>query len=110
VQFHFATILSPWVRRALLAGGFGLGTPASHVYRDLAAVVPYRGGASDNYSSGVELRQSEDLEVADVKTSSTTTEDDEYQPIVQENTPFFHIDLQSAVRAAESGVGKRGLK
>ncbi|KAJ3558108.1 hypothetical protein NM688_g1116 [Phlebia brevispora] len=25
VEFHFATVLSPWIRRALVAGGFGTG-------------------------------------------------------------------------------------
>lgn len=105
MQFHFAPILSPWIRRALVAGGFGFGVPASHVPRDLAAVVPYRGGARDIYSSSVALHHSEDLEVADGK-QSTTPQADEYQPVVQEDTPFFHLDLQSAVRAAEGGDGK----
>jgi len=102
VEFHFATILSPWIRRALLAGGFGLGVSASRTPRDLAAVVPYRDGRSDIYTSGVELR--EDVEVGDVKKSASQI--DEYEPIVSENTPFFHVDLQSAVRAAESGIGR----
>lgn len=101
MQFHFATILSPWIRRALLAGGFGLGVSASRAPRDLAAVVPYRGGRSDIYTSGVELN--EDLEVGDAKKLSAS-QVDEYGPIVLENTPFFHVDLQSAVRAAESGI------
>jgi solute carrier family 26 (sodium-independent sulfate anion transporter), member 11 len=102
MQFHFAPILSPWIRRALLAGGFGLGISASHIPRDLAAVVPYRGGRSD-ISSGLELHPVEDAEVGYVK-KSPTTQNDKYQPIVPDNTPFFHIDLQSAVRAAESGI------
>jgi solute carrier family 26 (sodium-independent sulfate anion transporter), member 11 len=105
LQFHFATILSPWIRRALLAGGFGLGIPASHIPRDLAAVVPYRDGRNDISTSGLELHPSEDIEVVDVKKSPASQNDsDKYQPIVPENTPFFHIDLQSAVRAAESGI------
>ncbi|WFC95303.1 hypothetical protein MBRA1_001950 [Malassezia brasiliensis] len=39
VEFHFAQILSPWIRRALLAGDFGTGSIRRHV-RELAAVVP----------------------------------------------------------------------
>ncbi|KAF8232378.1 sulfate permease [Tricholoma matsutake] len=106
IEFHFATILSPWIRRALLAGGFGLGALASHVPRDLASVVPYRDGRSNLYASGVELRHpNEDIEGRDVK-NATSSQIDEYQPIVEETTPFFHIDLQSAVRAAESGVSR----
>lgn len=30
VEFHFSGILSPWVRRALIAGGFGQGIRESH--------------------------------------------------------------------------------
>ena len=38
VQFHFAHILSPWIRRALLAGGFGTGRIHRHV-TEIASVV-----------------------------------------------------------------------
>lgn len=38
VQFHFAHILSPWIRRALLAGGFGTGRMHRHV-TEIASVV-----------------------------------------------------------------------
>jgi len=38
VQFHFAHILSPWIRRALLAGGFGTGRLQRHV-TEIAPVV-----------------------------------------------------------------------
>ncbi len=31
VEFHFANILSPWIRRALLAGGFGTGEASRHI-------------------------------------------------------------------------------
>ncbi|GAA5969941.1 hypothetical protein JCM11641_008092, partial [Rhodosporidiobolus odoratus] len=45
VQFHFATILSPFIKRALLAGGFGTGVGWSGDERplEIAPVVP--GGA-----------------------------------------------------------------
>ncbi|WFD33427.1 hypothetical protein MCUN1_000240 [Malassezia cuniculi] len=39
VQFHFAHLLSPWIRRALLAGGFGTGTVSRHI-TEVASVVP----------------------------------------------------------------------
>lgn len=39
IEFHFANILSPWIRRALLAGGFGTGTARKHVV-EIAPVVP----------------------------------------------------------------------
>lgn len=38
VEFHFASILSPWIRRGLLAGGFGLGFPSKRI-TEIAPVV-----------------------------------------------------------------------
>ena len=39
VEFHFAHITSPWVRRALIAGGFGAGKPLKEII-EVAPVVP----------------------------------------------------------------------
>jgi len=39
VEYHFANIISPWVRRALIAGGFGTGTPLKEIV-EIAPVVP----------------------------------------------------------------------
>ncbi|KAG6920007.1 hypothetical protein DXG01_013356 [Tephrocybe rancida] len=105
VEFHFATILSPWIRRALTAGGFGLGISSSRIPADLAAVVPYRDGTSLN-TRDIDLEH--DLETGDTKKANNGSEsshsDPDCEPIIAEDTPFFHIDLLSAVRAAESGV------
>lgn len=38
VDFYFATITSPWIRRALLAGGFGTGQTSQH-YTEVAPVI-----------------------------------------------------------------------
>jgi sodium-independent sulfate anion transporter 11 len=56
VEFHFAGILSPWTRRALIAGGFGKGHgPHGHA-PDVAPVVrPYGvGGDADPSNTAVE--------------------------------------------------------
>ena len=64
VEFHFATILSPWIRRALVAGGFGTGLPASSGPREIAPVVPYRGGYDEPHTS---QHSPTDVETLDVK-------------------------------------------
>ncbi|KAF9466400.1 sulfate permease [Collybia nuda] len=105
VEFHFATILSPWIRRALTAGGFGTGVSASRIPRDLAAVVPYRDGRESFDVDSSNL--SEDIENGDIKKIRSRTSSrngGEFEPIVPSDTPFFHIDLQAAVCAAESGL------
>lgn len=38
IEFHFANILSPWIRRALLAGGFGTGNTSGRIV-EVAPVV-----------------------------------------------------------------------
>ncbi|KAJ3908432.1 sulfate transporter family-domain-containing protein [Lentinula edodes] len=116
VEFHFASILSPWIRRALVAGGFGLGTPSSRAPHEIAAVVPYRDGLGDRQLS--DLRQNVREHADDIETGLSTSaqgkesinsfeiETTGYAPLPLD-TPFFHLDLESAVRAAESGLELR---
>ncbi|KAJ3568520.1 hypothetical protein NP233_g5664 [Leucocoprinus birnbaumii] len=112
VEFHFATILSPWIRRALVAGGFGYGTPYSKFPREVAAVIPHkmlenRLPQGDETSSQSSV---EDIETGAVKVQAQLMESDAelrtWEPLLPEDTPFFHLDLQSAVRAAESGLDR----
>ncbi|KAI0665048.1 sulfate permease [Cubamyces menziesii] len=93
VDFHFATILSPWIRRALVAGGFGTGASSSNAPTEIAPVVPYRGGRT----------LPKENKVTDVEAIEEISEDSQ-APIVPEDTPYFHFDLISAVRAAEAGL------
>ncbi|KAG2146934.1 sulfate transporter family-domain-containing protein [Suillus bovinus] len=104
VEFHFATILSPWIRRSLIAAGFGIGTPAVEYSIEIAPVVPYRGGRREKWWEDASSPGIEDIETHSESlppTSGTV-------PIVPIETPFFHFDLTSAVRAAEAGVEKSG--
>ncbi|KAI0781182.1 sulfate permease [Trametes elegans] len=96
VEFHFATILSPWIRRALIAGGFGTGV--SNAPAEIAPVVPYRGGRT----------LPEKHKVVDIEAIDEEGVDVSEAPIVPEDTPFFHFDLTSAVRAAEAGLAPLG--
>ncbi|KNZ75409.1 putative sulfate permease C3H7.02 [Termitomyces sp. J132] len=107
VEFHFATVLSPWIRRALIAGGFGIGISSSGILPDLASVVPY-GENSTNFIATQDVNLAHDLESGSVKKSHDESESqsESSEPIISQDTPFFHIDLVSAVRAAESGIGR----
>jgi sodium-independent sulfate anion transporter 11 len=40
VSFHFSGILSPWIQRALIAGGFGTSDRPLNIPVDVATVVP----------------------------------------------------------------------
>ncbi|KEP54943.1 sulfate permease [Rhizoctonia solani 123E] len=107
VEFHFASILSPWIRRALVAGGFGMEEHGRVIPHEIAPVVPppqgeYT-GPNEEYAitttisktPGGDYRDLEDLK----STSSSVTEFE--AAIVSRSTPYFHLDLNSAVRAAE---------
>jgi sodium-independent sulfate anion transporter 11 len=110
VEFHFATILSPWIRRALVAGGFGVGTSTISVPHEIASVVPYRGGNRDTFTS--DFKQPEDTEsqgaTHDLGSQASNTGDyhglTNRAPLSAVETPFLHFDLAQAVNAAESSL------
>ena len=99
VEFHFASILSPWIRRALVAGGFGYDHRLRYDSRshDVAAASPH-----DVLHVGL---SSTDIEGKDVSfhDPSYGAIDRGEASVVQVDTPFFHLDLAEAVAAAEAG-------
>jgi sodium-independent sulfate anion transporter 11 len=107
VEFHFASILSPWIRRALVAGGFGTDEHGRAIPHEIAPVVPPPGGEytgpNDEYAVTPSTPPRKDRDVEDVKSASTSVTELE-APIVSRSTPYFHLDLNSAVRAAETAV------
>jgi sodium-independent sulfate anion transporter 11 len=106
-QFHFAGIQSVWIRRALVAAGFGRGALSSGLPIEIGhSTLPYhdvttlatdrRAGPSDE--EAIDLKRKED---------SPHSGADADGGLLSPDTPFFHIDLFAAVRAAESAVGER---
>ncbi len=104
VEFHFASILSPWIRRSLVAGGFGYDRRSRPDNRrhDVAAATPpdnvLRVGPS---LTDIEAREMKEVPFHD---PSYGTVDHGEAPAVQVDTPFFHLDLAEAVAAAEAGL------
>jgi sodium-independent sulfate anion transporter 11 len=106
IEFHFASILSPWIRRALVAGGFGYDHRVQSTRpHDVATVVPY----DDPQTRGpipkdVEVGDSQDHSVYD-DTAYGRVQHGEASA-VPIDTPYFHLDLAEAVAAAEASVLK----
>ncbi|KAJ6493233.1 sulfate transporter family-domain-containing protein [Mycena sanguinolenta] len=101
VEFHFATLRSPWIRRALIAGGFGTGVPSSRVPLEIAKVVPYR----ELQDNTVQLRRDPDVEAGDKISKvpeSPAPSLEGCAPVIETDTPFFHVDIAAAVHTAES--------
>lgn len=91
-----------------MAGGFGIGNSASKFTGEVAPVVPYRDGHTA--PDGVPVLD-DDIEAGDVKrkvssSHSSVVEEGDYSLILSSETPFFHMDLAGAVRAAESGLDR----
>jgi len=115
IEFHFAGILSPWIRRALIAGGFGIGQPARGGPVEIAPVVPPSAGGGWGPGDEFPARQGQPREVieetdGDVEKNLKTVESGNSSqtsfeaPILSNLTPFFHFDVSTAVRAAEQSV------
>ncbi|KAH8107156.1 sulfate permease [Cristinia sonorae] len=123
VEFHFANILSPWVRRSLVAAGFGTGRVRVNVRREIAPVTrfhdqfisdPQHEDSDMGSERGDCLKTDADPEsVAQTQKSPSSRassdltyrsgmDDGQYNGLlVTSATPFFHFDLAAAVRAAE---------
>ncbi|KLO18575.1 high affinity sulfate permease [Schizopora paradoxa] len=121
IEFHFAGVLSPWIKRALVACGFGTGEPSARLPAEIAASQHY--GGLENLTHGTiteENAHSDDPELGlkrdrdSGKFTTETTENapkiDQYGALSSLDTPFFHFDLQSAVRAAELGANASDSK
>lgn len=107
-QFHFATLLSPWIRRALIAGGFGTGITPSRMPHEIAKVVSHRDGLQDsNPAEPRRLERESDVERGNIKIPKVSEPPDYslegYAPAVETDTPYFHLDLAVAVRVADRG-------
>lgn len=107
VEFHFASILSPWIRRSLVAAGFGydVGPHSPARPHDVGPTVdpPYDILQPGPHSADIEAGGAKGIEPADP--SYGTIQRGEASA-VQVDTPYFHLDLAEAVAAAEASLLK----
>lgn len=121
VDFHFAGILSPWIRRALIAAGFGIGVARHGTALEVAPVVPQddnlspadlarreterlqRNGEDSSDGSVIDKLESEysprALEDGYVTERRASTESGTTLPLLDRRTPFFHFDLADAINS-----------
>lgn len=101
----------------MVAGGFGIGIPSAQYPTEVAPVVPYRDLVTTGFpqsSTSDPVTNPDDPEKGFKKrsifkltaSSSRSARSDEAGAITSSETPFFHFDLASAVRAAELGATK----
>jgi solute carrier family 26 (sodium-independent sulfate anion transporter), member 11 len=118
-QFHFASILSPWTRRSLVAAGFGRSSgshpglrheiaPVTSFHDDFIA-DPEHTEADDSGKHAAHARTQDPESAAETHSSSRSSSEMTYDSdssegeaaLVPTATPYFHFDLTAAVRAAE---------
>lgn len=112
VTFHFCHILSPWVRRGLVAGGFGIPSDERARARIPVEIAPIAGPLNRSPDdvrgfifNDLRGKNQQDVEtghdtIQPVATASSSNTDFEGS-LVNVLTPYFHFDISSAVRAAE---------
>ncbi|KAI8319880.1 sulfate permease [Martensiomyces pterosporus] len=104
VSWHFAGVKSPWTRRALIAGGFGSSDSATRTVFSVANV-----GVSQDRDKPVvhaaHVDEEGSVESSGQKLAITESVDTLPLPILSTNHPFFHIDLDEALKATELELG-----
>jgi sodium-independent sulfate anion transporter 11 len=93
VEYHFVSILSPWVRRALMAESFGGDLDHLRPERHYVEVAFREGAALDTPDDQSDKRKGKYKDEEERDTVSATSEDGSYVPLVGTNTPFFHLDV-----------------
>ncbi|ODV60105.1 sulfate permease [Ascoidea rubescens DSM 1968] len=90
VEFHFANILSPWIKRALVAGGFGIDKfqynseeNKANVDAENRSSVPERGDEILYFNVTNQIKQ--------LDQEATLA----HLPVTATNFPFFHLDIPS---------------
>jgi sodium-independent sulfate anion transporter 11 len=107
VAFHFCHITSPWIRRGLIAGGFGIAQDERRragIPIEIAPIVGPLKMDEDTEFAYRDLRrdQSKDAEAGiQQNTSASSSQTDFEGSVLSTETPYFHFDISSAVRAAE---------
>lgn len=103
VDFHFCGILSPWTRRALIAGGFGQGKRRQGTTLEIAPVVAH---ANDVSSPNAPGRRGSEGEAGSSTGSSSPSEvtDDK---VGNDKKEFTASDVEAGLRPLETEPGRQ---
>jgi sodium-independent sulfate anion transporter 11 len=108
VEWHFAGVANRWTKRALVAAGFG----ADRIHSSegsgekgagsgpLIAVAGAAGSGSDAATQAPSGgKRVEDIETGEISPVSSTRANGRLVPVYGINRPFFHIDLETAIKS-----------
>ncbi|KAK5661245.1 hypothetical protein OQA88_11139 [Cercophora sp. LCS_1] len=108
VEWHFAGIANRWTKRALVAAGFGsdrgLASGAgSSGSEPLIAVSAAKGGDSGSGKEKASVedisKETGDIETGEISPVASTRVGGRLVPLYGINRPYFHVDVESAVKS-----------
>ncbi|KAJ2781197.1 hypothetical protein H4R18_003016 [Coemansia javaensis] len=102
VSWHFVGVRSPWARRGLLASGFGTSETAGRTIFSVANVANAL-KPTVHYSEEAETDSSGSGSAAKRKTADSF--DTLALPLLSVDRPYFHIDIDEALKATELELG-----
>ncbi|KAJ2160618.1 hypothetical protein GGF46_002111 [Coemansia sp. RSA 552] len=106
LPWHFVGIKSPWTRRALLVSGFGSSESTGRTIFSVAnvGVSQYKDNAAQQQQLSSDEEYTADSQ-CDEKPEISTSIDTLAIPLLSVDCPYFHIDLDEALKATELELG-----
>ncbi|KAJ1951524.1 hypothetical protein FBU59_000096 [Linderina macrospora] len=100
ISWHFAGIKSQWIRRSLIAAGFGSSLTATRTVFSVANVA-----ASQDRNQSISSAHDEESKLEKEKLGVAESVHTLSLPVLSTEYPNFHIDLDEALRATEAELG-----
>lgn len=99
VQWRFVGISNPWIKRALVKGNFGIADNREFSMFSVAHVGQSAEREEEQYPNDAE---NSGIELAEVKSK----QDLQFLPLLSIDKPYFHTDIDEAIRASEASLGE----
>ncbi|KAK3390297.1 sulfate transporter family-domain-containing protein [Podospora didyma] len=104
VEWHFAGVANKWTKRALVASGFGADTIHSDFGKGDSGPLLAVGDSANNTAEVVNaIEKPKDIEggeITPVAATKTNSGGARLVPIYGINRPFFHVDIETALKSA----------
>ncbi len=112
VEWHFAGIANRWTKRALVASGFGVDRAPTldGLEKSGEPLVAVGEGATGNSDVNTSTKRIGDIEAGgspEISPISSPAPEARLVPVYGINRPYFHVDIESAVKAVIHNLERR---
>jgi len=117
VEWHFAGVANRWTKRALVAAGFGSdrihapensGEKGASLGPLIAVTAAAASGADVPLREPKTGKGNEDIEAGEISPVSSTLANGRLVPVYGINRPFFHVDLETAIKSVSQNLDAVG--